>query len=212
MGIDIGFDLYPPLKKEEGKECKRWETFIEHVKTFYKNDENVEETKTSLLFKLGEYPTLMKKGLHFRRFSCKLGSTDKVETYIRKVYALALEYFTDRIYFWSTYGSSEENGSKYSWSEVYAAEKEAKEVEAEGSDTKEKEPTNDPDLDQQLEVEEFGAPEGEEGKEFLMHPLADFDPRFDMDELIDGGDNDQEEEEFVEQYHRRRRFWYPKGR
>lgn len=113
MGIDIGFDLVPPLKEEE--ELRKWDLFIQEIEAKYKKDDILEtkEDKSKLVFKVGEYPELVRSGKWFRRFSSKLTSGDNPRKYIDDVADVAIRYFGDRIVFWTQYGEEGETEAPY---------------------------------------------------------------------------------------------------
>jgi len=132
MGIDVGFDLYPPLEGPDDAEL--WSRFLSQVTDTFSSDPCFVELEDCLEFKVGEHPTLYVNPSRFRRFSSKVsGSCGAAESYISQVHHIAKEFFHHRIHFWSEY--SDESRPKYTWTEVHAAEKKGKEVTAD-EDTK----------------------------------------------------------------------------
>ena len=121
MGINIGFDLYPPIQKNSPDES-RWSEFIENVKNVFKDDTNVQVTDKIIEFQVGEYPFLTIDGSCFRRFTSKItGRCGPAEPYIDIVLEIANRYFPGRLYPWNdcdckTWGRF--NNEKYDWSEV----------------------------------------------------------------------------------------------
>ncbi|KAI0903494.1 hypothetical protein F4823DRAFT_618288 [Ustulina deusta] len=104
MGADAGFDMVPRLS--QGNEDRRkWEQFLEGVKQYYADDEQVEVGPRVVQFKAGEWPSLPMEGHKFLRFSSKItgGTAAKtgVENYIREVQAFAKAVFGGRIRPWN---------------------------------------------------------------------------------------------------------------
>lgn len=118
MGIDVGFDLFPPLSSEQ--DLLLWATFLDAVRAKYASHAAFQETPDMIMFCVGEHPRLMLDGRRFRRFSSKIGVL--VETLISDVQHLAIRVFGLRIYPWFEYeyGPSQ-SGAVYSWTEVYNA-------------------------------------------------------------------------------------------
>jgi len=116
MGIDIGFDLYPPLSSEQ--DLLRWASFLESVRAKYSKDLTFRET---IQFQVGEYPRLMLDGTRFRRFSSKVG--EDVKTLIGDIQKMAVAVFGGRIYPWNEYDYGPSgSGAIYSWAQVYDPE------------------------------------------------------------------------------------------
>lgn len=119
MGIDIGFDLYPPLASEQ--DLLRWTSFLESVRAKYSKDPTFRETPIMIQFQVGEYPRLMLDGTRFRRFSSKVG--ESVETLIRDIQKMAVAVFGSRIHPWNEYDYGPSgSGAMYSWTQVYDPE------------------------------------------------------------------------------------------
>ena len=120
MGIDIGFDLFPPLEDTEHDQFI-WSLFIAHVEMTYLNDSVVVSMANRVEFEVGEHPTLLYTGHRFRRFSSKISGRSQAEPYIRQVLAIARFHFGRRVHFWSEYGYEDEPQQIYTWTEVRAA-------------------------------------------------------------------------------------------
>jgi len=119
MGINIGFDLYPPIQKNSPDES-RWSEFIENVKNVFKDDTNVQVTDKIIEFQVGEHPFLTIDGSCFRRFTSKItGRCGPAEPYIDSVLEIANIYFPGRVYPWNQgdYPWGRYNNEKYDWSE-----------------------------------------------------------------------------------------------
>lgn len=117
MGIDVGFDLYPPLKATD---VDQWSRFLQAVCTEFASDAVVVVKEDEIEFQAGEHPTLYADPTRFRRFSSKVtGGCSSVEPYIKQVYAIAKRYFGNRIYWWADYQYNP--NEKYTWTEVYDA-------------------------------------------------------------------------------------------
>ncbi|KAF9467788.1 hypothetical protein BDZ94DRAFT_1304984 [Collybia nuda] len=121
MGIDAGFDLYPPLTDSDVDKCT-WEAFLEEVKNEYQSDSAVTiDTMGRIEFTVGEHPTLSKHGHLFRRFSSKISGShaQNVEVYLHEVGVIATRYFGYRIHHWSELSGG--GHEIYGWKEVHAA-------------------------------------------------------------------------------------------
>jgi len=117
MGVDEGFDLFPPLEDtEENKQ--NWARFLQEVLTKYEGDPNISiDDKGDVVCTLGEHPALTRELHRFRRFSSKL-CRGNVSTYLWEVAVVAEKHFGSRIVRWSEL--DDEHGV-YSWTEVYKA-------------------------------------------------------------------------------------------
>src|SRR5271155_4411192 len=96
MGIDAGFDLYPPLLASSA-DCLDWDNFLSEIKSKYINDPNVKvQGNGDVAITLGEHPTLLKEGHRFRRFSSKVSGYrgGDVNRYLREVYEIAKIHFS----------------------------------------------------------------------------------------------------------------------
>ena len=127
MGIDAGFDLYPPIDPDYDDDRDFWSSFFQAVKTEFKDDPNVSFYQGSLVFEVGEHPSLPFAGNHFGRFSSKVSMRNggaAAEHYVKQVGKMAKRFFGKRIYAWSEYG--EIPNIKYSWHEVYEAQRAAR--------------------------------------------------------------------------------------
>lgn len=117
MGIDVGFDLFPPLEGED--DSIKWDLFLKEIETKYAEDPIFEAKEGTLEFKVGEHPSLTKNPASFRRFSSKVsGSCWRAKRYIDEVYDASRSYFDKRVYYWSYYGFEDEPSPVYSWGEV----------------------------------------------------------------------------------------------
>src|SRR5215510_3978962 len=102
MGIDIGFDMVPPLEKEYQS---KWAEFIDAVLERYQDDPVIKHLPLEIEFAVGEHPLLPCAGYAFRRFSSKVSSSRLAlaEPYIREVYQIAKLHFGAQVQFWSEY-------------------------------------------------------------------------------------------------------------
>ncbi|KAI7824077.1 hypothetical protein BC939DRAFT_476875 [Gamsiella multidivaricata] len=121
MGIDIGFDLFPPLENNE-HDRSIWVSFIAAVEWAYAYDSQVVLMADRIEFEVGEHPTLPYKGHRFRRFSSKISGRSQAEPYIRHVLSIAESHFGRRVHFWSEFRYEGEPEPIYTWPEVYAAQ------------------------------------------------------------------------------------------
>ncbi|KAH7142181.1 hypothetical protein EDB81DRAFT_798005 [Dactylonectria macrodidyma] len=110
MGVDCGFDVYPPLSPE----CQGlYKTFLEAVIQKYKQAVHpntgepliqivgTPETQNAYIyFNVGEGPLLPYNLDYFMRFESKLVSRDDVMPYLKGVYLIARRYFPDNVQFW----------------------------------------------------------------------------------------------------------------
>ncbi|KAJ7720855.1 hypothetical protein DFH07DRAFT_304214 [Mycena maculata] len=130
MGVDRGFDLYPPLENTDA-DNEKWARFLDAVITHYEgeNDPNLTfDSSRNIVFTQGEHPALQRKGHRFRRFSSKVTGSHagNVEEYLATVQKIAKRYFGDRVCPWNEYLDTfdERSWGYYKWNEVYAAAKE----------------------------------------------------------------------------------------
>lgn len=123
MGIDRGFDIYPPLEDKE-RDNEKWSYFLNAVATLYEDEEDRNMTfdkKGNIVFTVGEHPTLMRKGYYFRRFSSKVsGRCGEAEDYIFQVMKIAKQHFGERVVPW--YDAADVFGP-YDWDKVREAAK-----------------------------------------------------------------------------------------
>lgn len=68
MGIDAGFDMYPPLSKGV-LDRQNWGRFIDFIKEHYKDDTQVKIRPNYINFNVGEGPMLPFEGHKFLCFS-----------------------------------------------------------------------------------------------------------------------------------------------
>ena len=121
MGIDVGFDLYPPITRDNVSDRDVWAAFWYEVKDKYASDPDVGWTKGKLVFVVGEHLALPLDGTKFRRFSSKVTKSAAVEAYIKEVFTIAERHFGKRVFYWSEYGDMP--NVKYSWADVHYAER-----------------------------------------------------------------------------------------
>ncbi|KAE9367179.1 hypothetical protein N431DRAFT_307971, partial [Stipitochalara longipes BDJ] len=103
MGVDCGFDIYPPLERTEANQ-KLYELFLYEVLGTYglrDGDDaepgdggsvvrvNAESEEVYIDFEVGEHPHLPRRCEHLLRFSSKVSDTSLAESYIRGVYKIA---------------------------------------------------------------------------------------------------------------------------
>ena len=119
MGIVVGFDLYPPIRKNSPDES-RWSEFIENVKNVFKDDTNVQVTDKIIEFQVGEHPFLTIDGTCFRSFYSKITGGFGVGSYIDTVLEIAKRFFPGRLYPWNDceFGWGRDNNEKYTVNEV----------------------------------------------------------------------------------------------
>lgn len=118
MGIDAGFDFYPPLASDDEDGRDRWNSFFFAVQEKFESDPDVGLENGCLMFEAGERPSLPFDGTQFFRFSSKVSgpSGGRAEYFIKEVAAIAKVYFDERVYYWSENGGAP--NVKYSWTEV----------------------------------------------------------------------------------------------
>ncbi|KAK3364640.1 hypothetical protein B0T25DRAFT_576860 [Lasiosphaeria hispida] len=110
MGVECGFDVYPPLGPDDQGVYK---AFLEEITQKYKQavHPNTGEplikivgtpgTKNAFInFAVGEGPFLPYNHEYFMRFESKLVSRDSVMPYLKEVYLIARQYFPDKVQFW----------------------------------------------------------------------------------------------------------------
>ncbi|KAF9030955.1 hypothetical protein BDZ89DRAFT_1064279 [Hymenopellis radicata] len=127
MGIDIGFDFFPPIDANNIGDTALWDLFLKDVIDEYRRDPNVEVKENGdIQVKQSEHPILFHEGHKFRRFSSKVSGrlAGDVQSYLTRVCSIARDHFNDRVHWWSEYGYEGEPRAIYDWNEVYAANKE----------------------------------------------------------------------------------------
>ncbi|KAI5123089.1 hypothetical protein M0805_001445 [Coniferiporia weirii] len=125
MGVDIGFDIFPPFEDTD-EDNKAWAAFLADVVVTFAHDPNlVDDTaKSYIYFNIGECPRLERDASCFLRFSSKMTSRDgdAVISCIRDVRAIARRHFgSDCVHGWSDNDRIQD--TKYEWTEVFAAYK-----------------------------------------------------------------------------------------
>ncbi len=148
MGIDCGFDIYPPLERTRAKQAQ-YELFLREVLAAYGlryGDEanqsavgdsdnvvrvNAESNDYYIEFMVGEHPYLPRRCEDFLRFSSKVSGSSAAEPHIRAVCKIAKQHLGDRVYFWhetNEFCASIHQFGCYNWCEIRAASKRAKEL------------------------------------------------------------------------------------
>ena len=74
MGIDLGYDLYPPLTLEDKP---RWIQCLQFIAYHYKEDPKVCVKVDRIEFHVGEHPTLYFSTDKFRRFTSKVSGSGR---------------------------------------------------------------------------------------------------------------------------------------
>ncbi|CAK7205239.1 hypothetical protein SEUCBS139899_008006 [Sporothrix eucalyptigena] len=131
MGIDTGFDIFPPLEQTPENQA-RYERFIHHVLTVYKrslddyanvddktarlNDKkanrsfkphpsiiciNPADEMSYIEFCVGEHPRIPRHCENFLRFSSETSGSSRAAEHICVVTSIAKVHFDDRVYSWS---------------------------------------------------------------------------------------------------------------
>jgi hypothetical protein len=160
MGVDCGFDIYPPLPRTKANQ-EEYELFLREVLDTYGPRDgqgteqgnggivvrvNAESEESYIDFEVGEHPHLPRRCEHFLRFSSKISGSSLAEPYIRGVYKIAKQRLGDRVYFWhemNEFGPHIRHSGCYNWNEIHSARKkigeykqQAEEHEREREDTK----------------------------------------------------------------------------
>ncbi|RDW64626.1 hypothetical protein BP6252_10277 [Coleophoma cylindrospora] len=133
MGVDCGFDIYPPLERTRANQ-EQYELFLREVLDTYRPQDgddaeqgggdsvvrvNAESARSYIEFEVGEHP-------HFLRFSSKISGSSLAGPYIRGVYKIAKQRLGDRVYFWHEMHESGPHighSGCYNWAEIHAARK-----------------------------------------------------------------------------------------
>ena len=116
LGIDAGFDMFPPLS-QSAEHKENWESFIETVKNLYEGDDIVEIKPNYIEFKVAEHPLLPFEGHKFLRFSSKISGRQgkEVERYIYVVRKAAEAPLDSQVQSWNEMCDTRGN---YSWEEI----------------------------------------------------------------------------------------------
>jgi len=140
MGVDCGFDIYPPLERTRANQ-ERYELFLREVLDAYgprDGDDadrgggdggsvvrvDAESEGSYIEFMVGEHPCMPRWCVHFLRFSSKVSGGSVAEPYIRGVCKIAKQWLGDRIYFWHERNESSAyicHSGCYNWNEIHAA-------------------------------------------------------------------------------------------
>ncbi|RDL31902.1 uncharacterized protein BP5553_09304 [Venustampulla echinocandica] len=128
MGIDCGFDIYPPLEPTPSNQEKYKKFLIEVLRT-YETDNDVcvepEWEGVYIEFMVGEHPTIPYNCEHFLRFSSKVSGRSTARPYIDGVHNIAKKWLGDRVQFWDemTETYDHRQWGRYDWNEIRAARK-----------------------------------------------------------------------------------------
>jgi hypothetical protein len=144
MGIDCGFDIYPPLERTKANQ-EQYELFLREVLDTYgprDSDDaeqgnggsvvcvNAESEESYIDFEVGEHPHLPRRCEHFLRFSSKISGRSLAEPYIRGVCKIAKRWLGHRVYFWheiNEFGPHIRHSGCYNWNEIHAARRKIRE-------------------------------------------------------------------------------------
>ena len=156
MGIDCGFDIYPPLERTKANQ-EQYELFLREVLDTYGtrdgdgaeqcNDDsivrvNAESEESYIEFEVGEHPHLPRQCDHFLRFSSKVSGRSLAEPYIQGVYKIAKQQLGGRVYFWhemNELGPHITHSGCYNWREIHAARKKIGEYKQEAEEREQEE-------------------------------------------------------------------------
>ncbi|RDW68634.1 hypothetical protein BP5796_09291 [Coleophoma crateriformis] len=151
MGVDCGFDIYPPLERTRANQ-EQYELFLREVLDTYRPRDgdgtkqgggdsvvrvNAESAESYIEFEVGEHPHLPRRCEHFLRFSSKISGRSLAESYIRGVYTIAKQRLGDRVYFWHEMHESDPHIGHfgcYNWGEIHAARKKIGKYEQEAEE------------------------------------------------------------------------------
>ncbi|KAI9764032.1 MAG: hypothetical protein M1840_008908 [Geoglossum simile] len=141
MGVDCGFDIYPPLEPTRANR-ERYEHFLREVLATYGPRDggdadrggdgdggsvvrvDPESEGSYIHFEVGEDPLIPRRCEHFLRFSSKISGRSAAEPYIRGVCKIARQWLGDRVHFWhdmNESGASIRRSGCYNWNEISAA-------------------------------------------------------------------------------------------
>ncbi|KAF7546917.1 hypothetical protein G7Z17_g8094 [Cylindrodendrum hubeiense] len=158
MGIDCGFDIYPPLERTDANKT-RYELFLCEVLEAYglhlddrtnptvvADSDNVVRVNAAsecsyIEFMVGEHPRIPRRCQHFLRFSSKVSGRSVAEPHIRIVYKIARQHLGDRVYFWhesNEFGACILQRGCYNWNEIRAAERRIGELGSEENEEQRK--------------------------------------------------------------------------
>jgi hypothetical protein len=141
MGVDCGFDIYPPLERTKANQ-EQYELFLSAVLDKYGPRDgdgveqgggggsvvrmNAESEACYIDFEVGEHPHLPRRCEQFLRFSSKISGRSLAEPYIEGVYKIAKQWLGGRVYFWhemNEFGPHIRHYGCYNWNEIHAARK-----------------------------------------------------------------------------------------
>jgi hypothetical protein len=130
MGVDCGFDIYPPLERTKAKQ-EQFELFLGGPRDGDGQGGsvvrvNAESEACYIDFEVGEHPHLPRRCEHFLRFSSKISGRSLAEPYIEGVYKIAKQWLGGRVYFWhemNEFGPRIRHHGCYNWNEIHAARK-----------------------------------------------------------------------------------------
>jgi hypothetical protein len=135
MGLDCGFDIYPPLEPTAVNQ-QRYDDFLCRVIEAYKPDTGPrvaeiirvdEDSRSSYIeFLVGEHPRLPRRCHHLLRFSSTVTGSSAVDPHVRRVHDIARHVLGDRVYFWGGMVDSRAHIARngcYSWNEIQLAQR-----------------------------------------------------------------------------------------
>lgn len=132
MGFDCGFDVFPTLEPTPSNK-EPFEHFLKEVLSTYSAADEVKEDGAYIVFPVGEHPRIPFRCEYFMRFSSKVSSnsTAATEPYIRGVFKIAKNWFSDRVHFWHEMNETDDHRQwgYYDWNPIYEARRKMKEEE-----------------------------------------------------------------------------------
>ena len=124
MGMDEGFDMFPPLKSSDQPQ---WDRFLDAVRSKYKDDQEAslfeDEEAGQLTFRVGQNPALTYNCTFFRRFSARVNGyrNRNIEIYLNEVGVLCRSFCPEAVRSWSDMTLTCTVAKAYSLSEVRKA-------------------------------------------------------------------------------------------
>lgn len=128
MGIDCGFDIYPPLEPTPSNK-EKYKKFLDEVLRTYETDSAVcvesEWKGVYIEFMVGEHPSIPHNCEHFLRFSSKVSGSSTARPYIDGVHRIAKKWLGESVHSWHEMNETGDHRQwgYYDWDKIRSVRK-----------------------------------------------------------------------------------------